>query len=104
MRKRNAAGFAWHLVGADPIQEGFGSGPADVVFGESGQVEYPDAPVHGGDFIAYHVEYIVARVAIFFGAAVGGEPFRAFPAEGLRVHAALFLKLRVQRTHLARTS
>src|SRR6202522_50597 len=101
MRKRNASRFARHLIGTYAIQEGLRPRTADVVFREAREVENPDAPVHGGDFIAYHVEYIVARIAIFFAAAVRGEPFRALPAEGFGMHAALRLKFRVQRADLA---
>ncbi len=98
----DTAHFARHSIRANAIQERLGVLSMDVEFRETAEIQHADALMHGGHFGADHLEDVVAPVTALLGAAVQGEPFRALPAEGFRVHAALRLQCVVQGTRLAR--
>ena len=96
--------LAGDAVGTYPIQECLGIDALDVVLGESGEIEDAYALMHGGHFIAYHLEHVRAGIAGLFGAPVEREPLRPLPAERLGVHASFCFQPSVQRARLARAT
>ena len=82
----------------------FGIRAGDVVLGEAAQVENADAFPHRHAFVTYHVEDVIAAVAVLFFAPVQRVPFGPLPAEGLGEHAALCLERLVRGTEPLRSA
>ena len=94
--RQNDAALLRHPIGAKPVQEGCGIGPAHFIFGEAGEVEEADPLAHRQALLGHQGEDVAAAKAVHLLAPVRGEPLRPFPAKGLRVAAALRLQLGVQ--------
>src|SRR6267154_6655644 len=104
MAESDPTDFSRHAIGAHPVQERLGVRTADVVLGETAQIEEADALVDGGDLVADDLEHIVAAVTVVLDAAVEREPLGPLPTEGLGVHGALGAQFLVQGTGLPRAA
>src|ERR1700691_2704930 len=102
MHQCDSTRLAGNLIGAHAVQEALRRRAADVELGEPREVEDRDALVYRRHLAGHDVEYIVAAIAIVFGAAIEREPLGTLPAEGLGMNTALRAKPAMQRTHLAR--